>query len=141
MLLFFSLAIIHAINVPLSHLVLSIFREISSSIPTERTFPRLDSFLKVFFDTGSWNQSFSLFYCVCEYKGFNKIGLIVENSALRYQFLIVFFQYYFVRGESHDFIFYIMAFWKLEKWSNFTVYVLLHPICAGEISVVIIINK
>ena len=98
MLLFFPLTIIHSINVPLTHLFLSVFREISFSISSEHTFPMLYSFLKVFFDIGSWNQSFSLFYCVCEYKGFNKM---VENSALRYQFFIVFFRHYFIRGESH----------------------------------------
>ena len=34
----------------------------------------------------------------------------------------------------------VMMFWKWEKLLNFKVYVLLQPICAGELSVVIVIS-
>ena len=45
---------------------------------------------------------FIFFYCICEYKGFKKIGLMVENLALRrqifYRVVVVFFQRQWSRG-------------------------------------------
>ena len=58
-----------------------LFERNSSSIPCERTFSRLYSFLKVLFWYRLLKPIFIFFYCVCEYKSFNKIGLMVINSA------------------------------------------------------------
>ena len=61
-------------------------------------------FWKGFFDIDCWNQSPYFFYYIHDYRGFNKITLMVENSTLRRQFFIVFLRELFCYNEEHFFI-------------------------------------
>ena len=74
--------------------------EFPPHIPSEPTFLTLRIFESPF-----WYRMLkpisTFFYYIHEYRGFNKISLIVENSALLRQFFIVFLRELFCFNEEH----------------------------------------
>ena len=94
--LLFSLAIIR-LSMLLSP-ICPLLEEFSPPSIVDVLFQRY-RFLKVLSDIDCWTQSLPLFI-TREYRGFNKINLVVENSALRRQVFIVFLQEYFFKTKT-----------------------------------------